>query len=628
MLTIARSHARQKPRGGSLMPTYHSCRLSYPSFIRAPAFLLLALFCCVSLAIRTRASPTHHPVPFVDIFSPVSIVPGSTGITLTIRGTGYVAGSKVHWDGTALATTFLSSKELTAVVPDAFVAAAGLGTVTVVSPGLGGGTSNVCYIPVASTLVSTNFPSTPSSSVAAGTQPTGLVTGDFNGDGKIDLAIANSGSNTVSMLLGNGDGTFTAGTHVAVGSRPAWLVTGDFNEDGIPDLAVVNSGSNTVSILLGNGDGTFTLHASPGTGSAPFAVAAGDFNADGHLDLAVTNANGASVSILLGNGDGTFTPGTTQVVGSTPEMLVVGDFNEDGFLDIAVANEGSSSVSMMLGNGDGTFLPQVTTLVGGSGSPIGLIAGDFNKDAHLDVAAVNLSDVSILLGNGTGVLTRNSNPSAGSNLVSGVTGDFNGDGKLDIVVADKTSGEAFLLPGNGDGTFGASVSFTTVTGTYGAATADFNGDGALDLAFTNNGAGNVSIFLQTLPVSLVPSSVYSETQPLGTPAGAQVITLTNNTSGTVNISQVAIGGTNAGDFSRTTTCGATVSRPGTCTVSAAFQPTSVGAEVATLSVTAAAGNSPQTLALSGTGVIASQVIAKSFGAAAVPLNGLTSLSFT
>jgi hypothetical protein len=610
------------------MPTYHSCRLSFRSGIRTAAFLLLVLFCCFSSAIRTRATPPHNPVPFVGIFSPVSIVPGSTGVTLTVRGTGYVAGSKVHWDGTTLATTFVSAKELTAVVPDAFVAAAGLGTVTVVSPGLGGGTSNVFYIPVGSTLVSSSFPSAPSSSVAVGTQPSGLVTGDFNGDGKIDLAVANSGSNTVSILLGNGDGTFTAATPVAVGSGPAWLVTGDFNEDGILDLAVVNSGSNTVSILLGNGDGTFTLEASPTTGSAPFAVAAGDFNADGHLDLAVTNAGGNSVSILLGNGDGTFAAGTTQVVGTTPEMLIVGDFNEDGSLDIAVANKGSSTVSMLLGNGDGTFLPQTSTAVAGSGAPIGLIAGDFNRDTHLDVAAVNLSDVAILLGNGTGVLTRNANPSAGSNLVSGVTGDFNGDGKLDIVVADKASGEAFLLPGNGDGTFGASVAFTTVTGTYGAATADFNGDGALDLAFTNNGAANVSIFLQTLPVSLVPPSVSFGNQALNTPSGAQVITLTNNTSGTVNISSIAIGGTHAGDFSKTTTCGTTVSGSGTCTVNVEFQPTSVGAEVATLSVTDTAGSSPQTLALSGTGVIAPQVISKSFGAAAVPLNGLTSLSFT
>src|ERR1700723_358186 len=191
------------------------------------------------------------------------------GVSLTVRGTGYVAGSKVHWDGTTLATTFVSAKELTAVVPDAFVAAAGLGTVTVVSPGLGGGTSNVFYLPVGSTLASSSFSSTPSSSVAVGTQPTGLVTGDFNGDGKIDLAVANSGSNTVSILLGNGDGTFTAATPVAVGSGPAWLVTGDFNEVGILDLAVVHSGSNTVSILLGNGDGTFTLELSPPPGRAP-----------------------------------------------------------------------------------------------------------------------------------------------------------------------------------------------------------------------------------------------------------------------------------------------------------------------------------------------------------------------
>jgi hypothetical protein len=207
MLAIARNHALWKPRGASLTPTYYSRRLSYRSIIRTAVALLLAFFCSAFVAIRTDAAPPHNPVPIVDIFSPVSITPGSTGVTLTIPGTGYVAGSKVHWNGTALTTTFVSAKKLTAVVPDALVAAVGLGTVTVVSPGLGGGTSNVFYIPVASTLLSTSFLPTPSSSVTVGTRPTGLLTGDFNGDGQIDLAIANSGSNTVSILLGNGGGS-------------------------------------------------------------------------------------------------------------------------------------------------------------------------------------------------------------------------------------------------------------------------------------------------------------------------------------------------------------------------------------------------------------------------------------
>jgi uncharacterized repeat protein (TIGR01451 family) len=610
------------------MPTFRPYLLCRHSIIRGAAATFLSLICFSCLAISTHSAPPNNPVPMVDIVSPMSVTPGSTGVTITIRGTGYVAASVVKWNGTTLTTTFVNGKELTAVVPDAFVSAVGLGTIAVVSPAAGGGTSNIFYIPVASTLTGTNFPAAPSSSISVGTQPTGLVTGDFNGDGKVDLAVANSGNDTVTILLGNGDGTFTAGTPVTAGAGPHWLVTGDFNEDGKLDLAVVNSSSDTVSILLGNGDGTFTLNSSPSTGSGPFAIAAGDFDADGHLDLAVTNTGDGSVSILLGTGTGTFAAGTVSLVGSLPQVLVVGDFNEDGIPDIAVANEGSSTVSVLLGVGDGTFRPQTTFSVGGSGSPIGLIAGDFNGDSHLDVAAVNASDVAILLGNGAGALTLNANPSAGSNLISGVTGDYNGDDKLDIIVADQTAGQAFLFLGNGDGTFGASVTFATASGTYSAATGDFNGDGALDLAFTNNGAANLSIFLQSLPVSLAPASVSFGNQAVGTLSGAIGVTLTNNSGGIVSISSIAIGGTNAGDFSKTTTCGATVAGSGTCSIIMKFMPTATGAEVATLSVTDDAANSPQTLALGGTGVVSPQVIANTFGAAAIPLNGSTSLSFT
>jgi uncharacterized repeat protein (TIGR01451 family) len=587
------------------------------------AFLFVAYWLFASCPLQAASA-----VPFVDIVSPVSITPGSTGVIVTIRGAGFVASSVVHWNGTALVTTFVSAREMTATVPDAFVAAVGLGTITVISPAPGGGTSNVSYIPVASHIPVANFPSTPSSSVSVGTSPEGIATADFNADGKIDLAVANSGSSTVSILLGNGDGTFTAQAPVAAGTAPVWLVTGDFNEDGKMDLAVANSGSNTVSILLGNGDGTFTLHSSPSTGVSPFAIAAADFNADGHLDLAVTNVSDNTVAILLGNGNGTLTAGTPLAVGSYPQVLVIGDFNEDGKLDIAVANETSNSVSVLLGNGDGTFQPQTTTPVGGSGFPIGLIAGDFNGDSHLDVGAVNVTDVAILLGNGTGELALDSNPAAGSNLISGVTGDYNGDGFLDVVVADSSLGQAFLLPGNGNGTFGTAVTYTTSPGTFSAATADFNGDGALDLAFTNGGVASVSIFLQSLPVSLTPTSLAFGNQAAGTSSTAQVVTLRNTSCATVHISLIGIAGANALEFSLLTTCGASVVNASTCTISVTFSPTSVGAKVATLSVTDDAANSPQTLALSGNGTVTAQTISKAFGAPSLPLQGSTSLTFT
>ena len=139
-----------------------------------------------------------------------------------------------------------------------------------------------------------------------GTAPYALVAGDFNGDGRTDLAVANIGSNDVSVLLGNGDGTFQDQVRYAAGDEPFALVAGDFNGDGRTDLAVANAGSNDVSVLLGNGDGTFQDQVRYAAGDEPFALVAGDFNGDGRTDLAVANYDSGDVSVLLGNGDGTF----------------------------------------------------------------------------------------------------------------------------------------------------------------------------------------------------------------------------------------------------------------------------------------------------------------------------------
>jgi len=176
-----------------------------------------------------------------------------------------------------------------------------------------------------------------------GINPYGVAVGDFNGDGNADLAVANHGSNTVTILLGNGKGVFSPppGSPPATGNLPTWVVVSDFNGDGKADLAVVNNlGSANVSILLGNGDGTFAPAASPATGTNPYSAAVGDFNGDGKADLAVANFSSNTVSILLGNGDGTFAPapGSAPVTGNNPTSVAVGDFNGDGVADLAVAN--------------------------------------------------------------------------------------------------------------------------------------------------------------------------------------------------------------------------------------------------------------------------------------------------
>jgi hypothetical protein len=179
-----------------------------------------------------------------------------------------------------------------------------------------------------------------------------VAVGDFDDDGTPDLAVANLGSNTVSVLLGNGNGSFQAPRSYAAGSKPQSVAAGDFNGDGVPDLAVANAGSypytdGSVSVLLGNGDGTFRAAVSYAAGTAPTSVAVGDFNGDGLLDLAVADAGG--VRVLLGNGDGTFrTTPISYVSGVSPNSVAVADFNGDGWPDLAVANFASNDVSLLL----------------------------------------------------------------------------------------------------------------------------------------------------------------------------------------------------------------------------------------------------------------------------------------
>ena len=178
--------------------------------------------------------------------------------------------------------------------------------------------------------------------------PTSLTVGDFNGDGKLDLAVADSIPNTVSILLGNGDGTFQPRVPYSVDVLAVSVTAGDFNSDGKLDLAVATQNSNSISILLGNGDGTFGPTVSYAAGSAPASVAAADLNGDGKLDLALTNRADNTVSILLGNGDGTFSPRSDYATGSNPWSLAAGDFNRDGRMDLAVANFDSNTVSVLL----------------------------------------------------------------------------------------------------------------------------------------------------------------------------------------------------------------------------------------------------------------------------------------
>ena len=355
---------------------------------------------------------------------------------------------------------------------------------------------------------------------ATGKSPVSVVAGDFNGDGKLDLAIANSSDLTVSILLGNGDGTFQSGAVLPTRNPPHRVIVGDFNGDRKLDIATVNttfvttSANNSVSILLGKGDGTFAPAIEYPMDGATFSIAAGDFNRDGKLDLAVGNTGLSAVSILLGNGDGTFQAPVNYGSGISnfvSTFLITRDFNGDGNLDLA--NCGGGKVSILLGNGDGTFQPHVDYAVGGPDAGW-LTADDFNGDGKLDLAVANgfsggvpVSTASILLGNGDGTFQPSVDYHTGAQPFSVASADVNGDGKPDLVMATAANSVTVLI-GKGDGTFSTSVDYVAGSVPMSVTTGDFNGDGKLDIAVANRVDNTVSVFLAKGDGTFQPAAPY------------------------------------------------------------------------------------------------------------------------
>ncbi len=563
-----------------------------------------------------------NPVPLiVQPLVPDTIQAGGSELTLVVNGSGFVASSVVNWNGSPLATSFINFDQLTATVPAADVAAAGTASVTVTSPAPGGGTSNVAFFTITNP---TNSVSLASSLVGVGFSPLYVTVSDFDNNGTQDLAIVNNcgtdptcqSAGTVSILLGNGDGTFSTRSNPAVGFQPVSAAVGDFNGDGKLDMAVANNCSDcdngTVSILLGNGDGTFTAGTSFDADENPVQVIAADFNGDGNLDLAIANYGSNIIRVALGKGDGTFNLVPDLVVGSNPTSLVSGDFNGDGILDLAVTNSGDGTVEILLGNGNGTFAPASVQPVTHMVSPQFITAGDFNHDGKLDLAIADGGSLSltVLLGNGDGTFSlANSQPSSSQNSTFVSTADFNGDGSLDLAVTGFCGNNPSCVPmitiylGNGDGTFQAGVNYTAGNLPLGNGVADFNGDGRLDLAVANAQDNTVSVFLQSPMVSLSinPPNLSFGNQPLNTASAPMSFLLTNTGTANLNLSTITITGTNPGDFAETDNCGTVLAFGANCTVAVTFTPMALGARSATLVIPDNAPGSPQTVALSGTG---------------------------
>ena len=377
------------------------------------------------------------------------------------------------------------------------------------------------------------YSAAPGSPIATGTTPRAVVADDWDGDGKLDLAIANLNGANVTILMGDGAGGLSAaaGSPVAVGTTPSSIAVGDWNANGTLDLAVTNGGTNNVTILLGNGTGGFSVAAgSPvAVGTNPQGAAAGDWNGDGRLDLVVTNSGTNDVTILLGNGSGGLTAaaGSPVAVGTQPNGVVAGDWNGDGRLDLAVANSLSNNASILLGDGAGGFVPAAGSPIAAGTKPPAIRAADLNQDGRIDLALTGSGGVTILLGNGSAAFS----PAAGSPFAAGsspqglAVADLDGDRKPDLAVTASSIGRLTILLSTTvlapEGTACDDGSTCTVGETCrsgrcqpplaltqlaaltvplghaetASAVGDFNGDGVPDLAFAAASVQGVSVLL-------------------------------------------------------------------------------------------------------------------------------------
>ncbi len=465
-------------------------------------------------------------------------------------------------------------------------------------------------------------------SVFISTEPFAIATGDFNRDGSLDLAVSSYYSvfNGVTILLGNGDGTFRLGGTYAAGVQLLYIAAASFRRNGILDLVVGDSLSNDVYVLLGNGDGTFQPAVPYPTSGNPFAVSTGDFNGDGKPDiiaLARPASECACIEVLPGNGDGTF---GTAIITPVPYNIdgyafAAGRFNDDSKLDVAVSGAFGSGaqVDILLGHGDGLFRADGYYEV--LGSPESVVVADFNGDGRADLAVGNLAgeSVSVLLGNGDGTFQQAANYATQypSWLIAA---DLDGDGKIDLAASN--GGElgipagVSVLKGNGDGTFQPGVFYQAGREQVSyVAAGDFNGDGRPDLVVADFIDESVITLLNTGVVSFSPTTpVNYPFQVLGTTSPAQTVTLTNTGTSALTISAMKT----TGPFATSSTCGSSVAPGAQCALSVRFSPTVLGAASGLISIRDSASSKPQVIEITGAGtVVGISPLSLNFGTQAV-----------
>ena len=492
--------------------------------------------------------------PVITSFSPAS---GATGSSVTITGTGFntTAGQNIVFFGATKATvTVASATSLTVTVP--IGATYQYISITNLSVNLTGFSAQPFIVTLAG-----NIAFNPNQDFTTGDTPASVSIGDIDGDGKSDLAVANYLGNTVSVFRNTsvpGTVSFAAKVDFTTSINPYSVSIGDIDGDGKPDLAVANAGSNSVSVFRStsvSGTVSFATKVDFTTGFLPYSVSIGDMDGDGKPDLAVANFNSNTVSVLRStsvSGTVSFATKVDFTTGTQPISVSIGDIDGDGKLDLAVTNYASNTVSVFRStsvSGTVNFAAKVDFTTGAA--PISVSIGDIDVDGKADLAVANngINTVSVFRStsvSGTASFAAKVDFTTGAYAYSVGIGDIDGDGKPDLAVAIKNSNTVSVLRStsvSGTVSFATKADFAAGAQPYSVSIGDLDGDGKPDLTVANFSASTVSVLRQIIP----PLPVITSFTPSSGCAGTASVTITGTDF--TGATSVLFGGTNSLSYS-------------------------------------------------------------------------------